>query len=213
MSAGFVYILTNDSYNGLIKIGNTILSAQERAKQLSSATGVPTPFRVAYEVYVNDCESIEKMIHSELDDFRVNPNREFFKYPLNKAIMILETMSKNNHTNKNMDYEALEILPDLKRKHGTSINPEISSVRIYQTYERVYLEITIDKNIADYLKDQYIYRTDLGFIGDPIFDYNDNVSINAEKFLDFDLYSLDMCIDNLLTKEASEKTFHTNSKS
>lgn len=157
MRAGFVYILTNDSYNGLIKIGNTILSAQERAKQLSSATGVPTPFRVAYEVYVDDCEAVEKMIHSELDDFRVNLNREFFRYPLNKAIMLLEAMSKNNYINKNTGYEALEILPDLKNKHGAAINPEISSVRIYQTYDRVYLEITIDKYMADYLKDQYIY--------------------------------------------------------
>lgn len=78
MSAGYIYILINKSLEGLIKIGSTTLGVKERARQLSSSTGVPTPFIVAYEIYVEDCINFEKQIHNQLSEFRVNPNREFF---------------------------------------------------------------------------------------------------------------------------------------
>lgn len=65
MGAGYIYILINPSFIDLIKIGCTGFQASERAKQLSAHTGVPTPFRVAYEIFVNEsCKDIEKQIHS-----------------------------------------------------------------------------------------------------------------------------------------------------
>ena len=47
---GYVYILVNDSMPGLIKIGKTARNSLARAKDLSSSTGVPTPFKVAFEL-------------------------------------------------------------------------------------------------------------------------------------------------------------------
>ena len=41
---GYVYILENASMPGLIKIGKTSRDSVERARELSSATGVPTGF-------------------------------------------------------------------------------------------------------------------------------------------------------------------------
>ena len=54
MEAGYIYILINDSYKGLLKIGSTTLGSDKRAKQLSANTAVPTSLRVAYVVYVNN---------------------------------------------------------------------------------------------------------------------------------------------------------------
>lgn len=99
MGAGYVYILINKSLDGLIKIGSTTLGAEERARQLSSSTGVPTPFMVAYEIYVDNSTKLEKQIHNLLDEFRVNPNREFFKYPLHKAIELIQKLNKNDDIN------------------------------------------------------------------------------------------------------------------
>ena len=49
MAQGFVYILVNPAFPGYIKVGKTTKTPEERAKELSAATGVPTPFIVAYD--------------------------------------------------------------------------------------------------------------------------------------------------------------------
>jgi hypothetical protein len=42
-----VYVLTNEAMPGLVKIGLTTDSLESRILQLSSATGVPLPFKMA----------------------------------------------------------------------------------------------------------------------------------------------------------------------
>lgn len=45
---GHIYILVNPSMEGLVKIGKTTRDPESRARELSQATGVPTPFYVAF---------------------------------------------------------------------------------------------------------------------------------------------------------------------
>lgn len=89
MNSGYVYILINESMPGLIKIGKTQRDSRSRARELFK-TGVPTPFQVAFEIFSDDYEKVEKKVHDEISDFRVNHTREFFKYPIDKAITILQ---------------------------------------------------------------------------------------------------------------------------
>ena len=79
-SSGFVYVMINVSYTGLVKIGKTTKDPDERAKELSSATGVATPFIVVYKRQFNNCHVAEKVIHNVLEEqgYRVNTMREFF---------------------------------------------------------------------------------------------------------------------------------------
>jgi len=88
MVPGYVYILVNPSMPGLIKVGRTLRDSRMRARELSS-TGVPTRFQVAFELFAEHHETLEAMVHLELTDFRVNAAREFFRYPLDKAIALL----------------------------------------------------------------------------------------------------------------------------
>ena len=60
---GYVYVMINPSYEGLVKIGKTTKDPDARAKELSSATGIATPFIVAYKRMFNDCHVAEKTIH------------------------------------------------------------------------------------------------------------------------------------------------------
>lgn len=78
MSWGFVYILWNESMPGLYKIGRTSRSPSARAEELSAASGVPTPFSVAFYAESNDHEQLEIDIHSHFAACRVNDGREFF---------------------------------------------------------------------------------------------------------------------------------------
>ncbi|WP_434286282.1 GIY-YIG nuclease family protein [Celeribacter sp. SCSIO 80788] len=89
MSKGYVYILSNPSMPGLVKIGMTTRDVEVRAAALHT-TGVPTPFKVEHEVYSPDCEAMELRAHEKFHSLRVNDAREFFKVRPSKVIDFLE---------------------------------------------------------------------------------------------------------------------------
>lgn len=85
---GYVYVLINQSLPGCVKIGKTTRSGASRAAELSSATGVPTPFLVAYEAFFDNCHDAESRIHAllESEGMRLASNREFFTISAAQAI-------------------------------------------------------------------------------------------------------------------------------
>ena len=91
---GYVYVMTNSSIEGQVKIGKTTRDPYERAKELSSATGVPTPFVVVFYKPFKDCHYAEKIIHQYLEKkgYRVNNNREFFNMSIPEAIDVVQSM-------------------------------------------------------------------------------------------------------------------------
>lgn len=84
--SGFVYLLANPSMPGLVKVGRTQRGAHHRVKELSSATGVPLPFQVIFELAVSDCEAVERITHRLLNQYRLNTTREFFEVSSSQAI-------------------------------------------------------------------------------------------------------------------------------
>ncbi len=58
---GYIYVLINYSMQGIVKVGKTIRDTESRAKELSSVTGVPTPFIVAFDAYFADCSQAEDL--------------------------------------------------------------------------------------------------------------------------------------------------------
>lgn len=88
--AGWCYILVNDSMPGLIQIGATTDDPIFHAKQLSDSIVIPAPFAVAYSRYVDDVNVTKSAIHTMLDEFRINEEREFFKVSLYKAVSTLD---------------------------------------------------------------------------------------------------------------------------
>ena len=91
----WVYVLENDSQPGLLKIGYTKLTPDERAKQISNATGVPLPYKVAWAYRCFNGELLEGEVHHALKKYRVNNQREFFQISLNEAKETIETIGKN----------------------------------------------------------------------------------------------------------------------
>lgn len=86
--AGFVYILSNPSMTGLLKIGFTTGSPEGRAAELSAVTGVPKPFRVewAHPVTGNP-RAVEQRTHAQLSHLR--EGKEFFRVTVNEAKAIV----------------------------------------------------------------------------------------------------------------------------
>ena len=87
--SGYIYMLINPAMQGHLKIGMTNRTPQERADELSSTTGIPSRFLVAYSVQVQNPERIELLLHAKLAAFRLNNDREFFIVTLEKAIETL----------------------------------------------------------------------------------------------------------------------------
>jgi T5orf172 domain len=102
-----VYILINSAIPGLLKIGFTGNSAAQRAYDISCATGVPSPYVVAWEIEIesaNDAYEVEQHVHAELDRYRHNATREFFCCQIGFAAECIEriafdrkVMSIKNH--------------------------------------------------------------------------------------------------------------------
>ena len=86
---GYVYILTNPSMPGLVKIGKTTRDVDQRANELYQ-TGVPEPFEVSHYVYSPDCNELEIMVHRALASSRVSTGREFFRDELARAGTVLD---------------------------------------------------------------------------------------------------------------------------
>ena len=70
---------------GVLKIGRSNNGGKYRAVQLFS-TGVPTPFKLEFEILVGDAAYVEKAAHDSLANSRINDGREFFKCELHEAI-------------------------------------------------------------------------------------------------------------------------------
>ena len=91
-TVGYIYVMINPSLEGMVKIGKTTRDPKERVKELSSATGVPTPFILVFHKQFKDCHYTEKAIHQYLESngYRISDNREFFKIPVTDAINIVQ---------------------------------------------------------------------------------------------------------------------------
>lgn len=88
MPAGYLYVLINPAMQGLAKVGKTTRTPHSRVSELSSATGVPSPFMLAYQQPVGDCDQAEALVHSELTErgHRHSAQREFFTAPLHVIV-------------------------------------------------------------------------------------------------------------------------------
>lgn len=95
---GYVYILSNPSMPGLLKIGMTRFTPSRRVQELSSATGVPTPFQLVYYREFHNCVAAELEIHSILASkgLRHNNQREFFTIDTVDAINVLLSLEDEN---------------------------------------------------------------------------------------------------------------------
>ena len=78
---GSVYVLSNPSLHGQLKVGFTLNSVSERLGKLNGSTSIPTKFVVEYYVELEDSETykIEQAAHSELGRRGYHHGKEFFK--------------------------------------------------------------------------------------------------------------------------------------
>lgn len=92
-----VYILTNEAMPGLVKIGTTDTTIEQRMQDLYK-TGVPVPFKCFHASIVKNSQDVEGRIHRAFEKYRVNKNREFFEIPPENVLEILEMVEVEDAT-------------------------------------------------------------------------------------------------------------------
>ena len=156
---GYVYVLINTSMEGIVKIGKTERDPKDRAQELSSVTGVPTPFIVAYKAYFINCTEVEKFLHNKLQTkgYRVSNNREFFNAPLDEVVKcIVEAQSLfNSDKNLSQDIEYETRNNDDNNTNNTSNDKTLIDLADHYYLEGEYQKAfelykkALDKGISD----------------------------------------------------------------
>lgn len=120
---------------GLLKIGFTRGSLDDRLKQLSTS-GIPQPFELGAAFRVSDPSTCEKEIHSLLQRHRPNRGREFFKIALAEAVstampVLNNRLSDDGTTMERVDVPSAELgdADDLALKMLAHDHPEGATVQ------------------------------------------------------------------------------------
>jgi hypothetical protein len=92
-STGWIYILSNRSMRGLLKIGYTRRTVEERVKQLSNHTGVPSRFVCVYYCRVRSPEAVERAVHRLLAYYEAD--KEFFEVEFERAVLSVRQAASN----------------------------------------------------------------------------------------------------------------------
>jgi hypothetical protein len=94
---GYIYILGNKGQPGLLKIGYTDRTPQERVKEINGATGVITPWYVVNAFACRAPLQIESLVHKKLKPFHVS--KEGFAVTLSHAEEIITSIISDNNAN------------------------------------------------------------------------------------------------------------------
>ena len=148
-----VYILTNQSMPGLIKIGITERKVEERMRDLYSSSAVPLPFECYFALEVKDAKLVEKKIHHGFDDYRINENREFFEIDPDKAKSILslvegtEVTPKTDVVDSAIDQQALDKQRNKQRFNFASVGISAGEILEFKKDKTITAKVLDDDKI------------------------------------------------------------------
>ena len=136
---GYIYCVSNPSFKAnIFKIGYTTMNLNKRIKSLYK-TGVPTKFVINFAKTVNKCYTHEQNIHVQLDKYRVNPSREFFKCPLQtikSAFENIEGVWWKDEAEEEVEEDIKEeiVKPKPKNKNRKKLAREVKKLKINYKY-------------------------------------------------------------------------------
>ncbi len=107
---GWVYVISNKSMPGLLKIGYSSKDPELRAAELKH-TGVPHPYIVEYDMLIENPYEIEQESHKLLLANR--EGKEFFRCTLEEAIVAIRRAGGRSailETNRRANREKIELL-------------------------------------------------------------------------------------------------------
>lgn len=160
---GWVYVFSNRSLAGILKIGRTSGDLQTRAAELHG-TGVPTPFRPEVGLWVNDCVTLERWMHGYLARDRVHKGREFFRTSLGDVVSALLVGVRANGLVWDRDHDPKGLLPGARERWAAeaAARAEIdrrAKVEVAEAVRRAGIEGELKQAIRDAQRPTELIRT------------------------------------------------------
>lgn len=125
-----VYVLTNEAMPGLIKIGRTTTTVEQRMRELDTSS-IPLPFICYYAAIVRNANIVERKLHDAFGDHRVRLSREFFRLDPFRAKSALELAALEDVTPRNDVVDSIEDGEALQRATDRRGFFRFSSADIY----------------------------------------------------------------------------------
>lgn len=140
-----VYILTNPAMPGLVKIGCTERTIEDRLRDLANASGVPLPFECFLAIEVDDPWPLERALHDAFADNRINRRREFFELSPDKPAAILKYISQLSASAKNVtpredvvEYNEEQVALDNERRRRSHFRFSQVNIPVGATLQSVF---------------------------------------------------------------------------
>jgi hypothetical protein len=206
-AVGHVYVLLNPAMPGIVKIGRTRRAVHARARELYT-TGVPKEFIVLWHEFVYDSDEVEKKLHSQFSENRVDRRREFFKVEPRDAIRELMEVARSVRFGLEDKTPRISILTKLKDKFGAYLKKDICDVNIAQSDFGIFLEVR--RRPYKDPKIETVEYVDLEVLGNFLSERFD-LSENAEKFLTLDEFSL-VNVTDLFEEAVAQEIWDKHSK-
>jgi hypothetical protein len=154
MENEIIYILTNDSMPGYVKVGKTSTSLEQRIRELSSSTSVPIPFTCYYACTVDNASFVERQLHDAFGDNRINPKREFFKISPQRIMAALKLREisditpREDYIDSKEDKEALQYVREKRSVFRFSlVDIPVGSELVFSRDESKRAKVIDDRNI------------------------------------------------------------------
>jgi len=138
----FIYIMSSEANKGLLKIGKTERTPEERAQELSRSTSTPFPFRVEYYYCIPKelLNETELTIHRQLKKSGKHAGKEFFSLSTDEAKRYIEdvlkcmgildiALAKLNEFGDRVNAHNLEVKQEKERKAQLAEEKEKLDVR------------------------------------------------------------------------------------
>lgn len=109
--------------------------------------------------------------------------------------------------------QTLEMLPEMKKRWGSDLNPYLQSLKLIQTSEKVELELTLQNDSGE--RTTIIEELDsIGGSGEEydslLFNPENSFSENVQHFVKLDGVTIIMCLNHIFHREAAERIYKLN---
>lgn len=110
---GWVYVITNNSMPGLVKIGYSTKDPELRAKELAN-TGAPHSYVVEYDVLVDEPRMVEQELHRSFSEW--HEDKEWFRCDVSQAIQEIRRLMHGKFLLENFrNQETVTIIHDVEQ--------------------------------------------------------------------------------------------------
>lgn len=134
---GWVYVMTNKSMSGLVKIGYSTKDPSVRADELG--TGSPSKYEVVYDVLVNDPQPIEQRLHKILAHKR--EGNEWFRCGISEAVSEIRTVvgkgAITEYLSDQLDVRSATVLPPINQHMQKSTSRAYSIAKLKEEMEQI----------------------------------------------------------------------------